>query len=137
MHLVASVRPSVCPFVCLRALSCLTRLIIGAAKSIQSHYQFKVFVCVSVISGPVRIIARMRSISILIHVWSQNSLSMQLLLALTYDYVSPPPWQNWGILQVKLEFSIQNWGKLQVKLEFCQVGMIKKSPSKQLWDCDR
>ncbi len=33
-----------------------------------------------------------------------------------------PTWQNWGKLQVKLEFSIQNWGKLQVKLEFCQVG---------------
>ncbi len=32
-----------------------------------------------------------------------------------------PTWQNWGKLQVKLEFSIQNWGKLQVKLKFCHV----------------
>ena len=37
-----------------------------------------------------------------------------------YDHL--PTWQNWGKLQVKLEFSIQNWGKLQVKLEFCHVG---------------
>ncbi len=34
-----------------------------------------------------------------------------------------PMWQNWGKLQVKLEFYIQNWGKLQVKLEFYQVGI--------------
>ena len=34
----------------------------SAAKSITSHYQYKVFVCVSVISGRMRIIARMRSI---------------------------------------------------------------------------
>ena len=30
-------------------------------------------------------------------------------------------WQNWGKLQVKLEFSIQDCGKLQVTLEFCHV----------------
>ncbi len=37
-----------------------------------------------------------------------------------------PTWQNWLKLQVheKLEFSIQNWGKLQVKLEFCHVGVL-------------
>ncbi len=35
-----------------------------------------------------------------------------------------PTWQNWGKLQVKLEFSIQNWGKLQVKLEFCHMGSV-------------
>ncbi len=36
-----------------------------------------------------------------------------------------PTWPNGGKLQVyvKLEFSIQNWGKLQVKLEFCHVGV--------------
>ncbi len=34
----------------------------SAAKSIKSHYQSKVFVCVSVIRGCIRIIARMRSI---------------------------------------------------------------------------
>ena len=38
-----------------------------------------------------------------------------------------PTWQNWGKLQVKLEFSIQNWGKLQVKLEFCHVGRKLKT----------
>ncbi len=32
----------------------------------KSHYQFEVFVCVSVISGRVQIIARMRSISVFI-----------------------------------------------------------------------
>ncbi len=37
----------------------------SAAKSNKSHYQFKVFVCVSVISGRMRIIARMRSIGVL------------------------------------------------------------------------
>ncbi len=47
VYLVASVRLSVC------VLSCLKK----------SHYQSKVFVCVSVISGRMRIIARMRSIS--------------------------------------------------------------------------
>ncbi len=34
----------------------------SAAKSHRSHYQFKVFVCVSVISGRILIITRMRSI---------------------------------------------------------------------------
>ncbi len=38
----------------------------SAAKSKKSHYQFKVFVCVSVISGSMRIIARMRSIGVLL-----------------------------------------------------------------------
>ncbi len=38
----------------------------SAAKSNKSHYQFKVFVCVSVISGHMRIIASMRSIGVLI-----------------------------------------------------------------------
>ncbi len=38
----------------------------SAGKSNKSHYQFKVFVCVSVISGRMRIIARMRSIGVLI-----------------------------------------------------------------------
>ncbi len=33
-----------------------------AAKSNRSHYQSKVFVCVSLISGHMRIISRMRSI---------------------------------------------------------------------------
>ncbi len=38
----------------------------SAAKSNKSHYQVKVFVCVSIISGHMRIIARMRSIGVLI-----------------------------------------------------------------------
>ncbi len=38
----------------------------SAAQSNRSHYQFKAFVCVSLISGRMRIIARMRSIGILI-----------------------------------------------------------------------
>ncbi len=38
----------------------------SAAKGNKSHYQFKVFVCASVISGRMRIIARMRSIGVLI-----------------------------------------------------------------------
>ncbi len=69
MHLVASVRPSVCLSVRLFALSRLNRLtsaLPSAAKSNKSHYQFKVFVCVSAISGRMRIIARMRLIGVLI-----------------------------------------------------------------------
>ncbi len=50
MHLVASV----CLFVCLRS------------PGNKSHYQVKVFVCVSVNSGHKRMIARMRSIGVLI-----------------------------------------------------------------------
>ena len=68
MHLVASVcpslRPSVCPSICLFAFSPLNHLtsaLTSAAKSNKSHYQFRVFVCVSVISGRMRIIAQMRS----------------------------------------------------------------------------
>ncbi len=38
----------------------------SAAKSNKNHYQFKVFVCVSVISGRRRIITQMRSIGVLI-----------------------------------------------------------------------
>ncbi len=34
----------------------------SAAKSIRSHYKSKVFVCVSVIRGRIRILLRMRSI---------------------------------------------------------------------------
>ena len=64
MHLVASVRPSVHPlepFDQLRPSS-------FAAKSNMSHYQFKMFVCVSLISGRMWIIARIQSISFLITV---------------------------------------------------------------------
>ncbi len=38
----------------------------SATKSNKSHYQFKVFVCVSVISGHTQIIARMWTIGVLI-----------------------------------------------------------------------
>ncbi len=38
----------------------------SAEKGNRSHYQFKVFVCVSLITGHMRIIARMRSICVLI-----------------------------------------------------------------------
>ncbi len=63
MHLVASV----CPSVCLSVLSRLNRLtndfnLLSAAKGNRSHYQSKVFVCVSVIMGRIMIIARMKSI---------------------------------------------------------------------------
>ncbi len=89
MHLVASVclsvRPSVCPFV----LSWLNRLIRGsalssAAKSNKSHYQSKVFVCVSVIRGRILIIARMRSIGVLI-----QSKTGDDLVELEYRAVDP------------------------------------------------
>ncbi len=68
MHLVASVHLSVCPSVCLRSHAWTVRgsALPSAAKSNRSHYQFKVFVCVSLISGRIRIIARMRSIAVLI-----------------------------------------------------------------------
>ncbi len=39
----------------------------SAAKSNKSHFQFKVFVFVSLISGRMRISARMRSIGVLIY----------------------------------------------------------------------
>ncbi len=57
MYLVASVRPSVRPSVRLWGSALLS-----AVKSNRSHYQSKVFVCVSIISRRMRIIARMRSI---------------------------------------------------------------------------
>ena len=69
MHLVASVCLSVRPFVCALTAEPFDNMgsaLPRAAKSIKSHYQFKVFVCVSVISGRMRIIARRRSIGVLI-----------------------------------------------------------------------
>ena len=54
MHLVASVRPSVRLFV-------LSRL-----------NQFKVFVCVSVISGRMRIIVQMRSICVFCYLYQTD-----------------------------------------------------------------
>ncbi len=57
MHLVVSVR--------LFALSHLNRLTYDL-HIVRMPYQFKVFVCVSVISGRMRIIVRMRSIGVLI-----------------------------------------------------------------------
>ncbi len=59
--------PYVCPFVCLCSHGWTvwpTTLIFG----IRSDYQSQVFVCVSVIKGRIRIIARMRSIGVLIFV---------------------------------------------------------------------
>ncbi len=64
MHLVASVCLSVCLFVC--ALTAEPFDLRTSSKSNKSHCQCKVFVCVSVISGHMRIIARMRSIGVLI-----------------------------------------------------------------------
>ena len=58
MYLVASVRPSVR----LRKLYIGGSALPSAVKSNKSHYQSKVFVCVSIISGRIRIIARMQSI---------------------------------------------------------------------------
>ncbi len=63
MHLVASVRPSVWVYP-----GHIIHHYAGAAKSNKSHYQCKVFVCVSVISGRMRIIARRRSIGVLIYI---------------------------------------------------------------------
>ncbi len=60
---LGSVRPSVCLFV-LSWLNCLTY---------KSHYQFKVFVCVSVISGRMRKITQMRSIGVLISLFLGQS----------------------------------------------------------------
>ena len=70
---------------------------------------------------------------ILCEVIMMDQWERYLQFALWSD-ISLPTWQNWGKLQVKLEFSIQNWGKLQVKLEFYQVGKTarkKKFLSKQ------
>ncbi len=64
MHLVASVCPSVCPSV--RLSVCALTAEPSAEKGNRSNYKFKVFVCVSLISGRMRIIARMRSIGVLI-----------------------------------------------------------------------
>ncbi len=44
----------------------------------MSHYQFKVFVCVSVISGRVRIITRMLSIGVLIRSRSRSTQLIEL-----------------------------------------------------------
>ncbi len=62
MHLVASVCPSGCLSVC-------------------AHYQFKVFVCVSVISGHMRVIARMRN-------FNSNIEIMQGKIALVHLFLS-------------------------------------------------
>ncbi len=56
---LGSVRLSVCPFVRVIRSSALP----SAAKSNKGHYQFRVLVCVSVISGRMRIITRMQSVS--------------------------------------------------------------------------
>ncbi len=58
-----SVRPSVCPSVnALTAEPFRGSALPSAAMSNNHHYQCKVIVCVSVISGHLRIIARMRLI---------------------------------------------------------------------------
>ncbi len=79
MHLVASV----CPSVRLCALSQLNRL--TYEKGNRSHYQFKVFVRVSLISGRMRIIARMRSIGVLI----SSGKGSVILARLTITYCLP------------------------------------------------
>ncbi len=61
MRLVTSVCPFVCLFVRLCALSWL-----NLQRAIRVITSLKVYVCVSVISGHMRIIARMRSIGVLI-----------------------------------------------------------------------
>ena len=57
-----SVRQSVRSFVCLFACRYRGSALPSAARSNKSHYQSKVFVCVSIIMGRILIIARMRSI---------------------------------------------------------------------------
>ncbi len=49
--------------------------LLSAAKSIRSDYQSKVFVCVFVIRGRIRIIARMRSIGVLIQSFQIDSVN--------------------------------------------------------------
>ncbi len=69
-NVLGSTRPSVCLFVCLFVCALLSepfdllgaRLCRVQQRAKKSHYQSKVFVCVPVISGRMRIIARMRSI---------------------------------------------------------------------------
>ena len=56
----------------------------SAAKSKRSHYQSEVFVCVSVISWRIRIIARMRSIAVLIS-WSNCLRMMNIISVLKYE----------------------------------------------------
>ncbi len=66
---LGSVRPSVCPFVCaltVEPFDIRDSALTSAAKSNKSHYQSRVLVCVSVISRRIGIIARMRSIGVLI-----------------------------------------------------------------------
>ncbi len=64
MELVASVRPSVRPYVgvFVRAVDIRGSALPSAANSIGSQYQCKVFVYVSIIIGRMRVISRMRSI---------------------------------------------------------------------------
>ncbi len=76
---LSSVRPSihlsVCPFVCaLMAEPVDLEPLSSAAKSNKSHYQCKVFVCVSVSSGRIRIIAQTRSFGILIWLFTLDSV---------------------------------------------------------------
>ncbi len=65
---ICRLSPYVCLSVCLFVCALTAELFDPrpSAKSNKSHYQFKVFVCVSVISGRMWIITRMRSIGVLI-----------------------------------------------------------------------
>ncbi len=75
MHLVASV----CPFIC--ALTAEP----SEAKSNKSHYHFKVFVCVSVISGHMRIIARMRLVGVLMIQYLLRKVSVPFIENIGYQ----------------------------------------------------
>ncbi len=54
------IRPSVCP----PSHDIRGSALPSAVKSNKNHYQSKVFVCVSIISGRMRIITRMQSVGI-------------------------------------------------------------------------
>ena len=66
-HMPGSIAPSIelerhKSISCRAAVDITGSALPSAVKSNKNHYQYKVFVCVSIISRRMRIIARMRSI---------------------------------------------------------------------------
>ena len=134
MYLVASVRLSVCQFVCalLSEPFDLWPWFLAWGSTLTSsrlglYYQSKVFVCVSVISGHVRIIARMRSIGF--HVYSRlanlqkeaywGSLIIDSLDRLTFQQIS----LHWKSLILDVLLLSPNWvpGQLTIGHEFLTI----------------
>ncbi len=113
-----SVRPSVCPSVRL-SVCALT------AKSIRSDYQSKVFVCVSVIRGHIRIIARMRSIGVLIHHQKPSDRIQQFIrlcplvmhsgVQIFRPWAEFRPWaiwSRWSLSSVQIQWEIKMGGAI-------------------------